>query len=165
MNLKSLLLLGLVIISSFAFTYSNQDSGELIVKKPRIYNFDNEIEFEEFVNLKLDKTHENLLDPQVSKSEIADVMQSWRDLHRKCGEYLKERSFDWGVESGTVSIFQKIYFDSDGSIENYFFKVQNEDISFEKKEEFSAILETFCETYRIKLQRNKPFAQCGKTRY
>ena len=129
------------------------------------YNFDNKEEVSEYNRLDLDKTHPNLLNPNLSKDDYQEIIESWKSLHQEIGSYLAKNDFDWGVEDTSVTIVHKIYFTPEGEIKNYFFNILNEEVPMEKKEKFGELVSNFSANNRISIQRDQSFAQCGKTRY
>lgn len=128
-----------------------------------IYNFHNTEDLEKFRNLKLDDSYDNLLNPQIDNFE--EVLNSWTEFHQRIGQFLADNNFAWGVDDENILMMQKIYFSANGEIEHYFFNVVNKNVSAEKKEEFSKLLEVFSKDNKINLQRLEGFAQCGKTKY
>ena len=130
-----------------------------------VFNFDNKEEFSEYMSLNLDESHPNLLNPEISKSDYKSVIESWTGLHQRIGAFLEENKFTWGVPDDAIRIVHKIYFGRNGRIENYFFRIANEEVSKEKKEEFANLIAAFARTHRMDLQMDHSFAQCGKTKY
>ncbi len=134
-------------------------------KEIGVFNFDDKQELSEYDKLNLDETHPNLLNPQISKSDYDSVMKSWTDLHQRIRQYLSENEFNWGVEDSSITIVQKIYFNSSGEIENYFFNVLNKNVTKEKKERFANLISAFAKDNRIEFKKEGKFAQCGKIKY
>lgn len=130
-----------------------------------VFDFDNKEELSAYTKLNLDKTHPNLLNPQISKSDYNSVVKSWTDLHQRIGGFLSENNFDWGVKDSTITIVQKIYFKPNGEIKNYFFNILNKNLTKEKREQFSNLITNFAKQHSIKFQSDESFAQCGKTKY
>lgn len=138
-----------------------------VVQTDRIstYNFDDKKQLFEFKGLKLDEDHPNLLNPQISKTNISLVKEAWIDLHQKIGESMDEKDFQWQVADSSITIVHKFYFNPEGKIEHYFFNVLNENVSMEKKEQFAKLVAGFAVNNRIIYQSDTKFAQCGKTKY
>lgn len=155
---STVILLFALLFSSIGFCQSSKDSIQ-------VYYFSNSDLLKTYESLDLDASHANLLNPQESKEEINAVIASWSDLHQRIGKYLAEKDFKWGSEDENVGILQKIYFDKTGNITHYFFRVFNEDVTEEKKEEFADHLRAFAKSNTISIKRDQQFAQCGKTRY
>ena len=132
----------------------------------RVVNFDNKIAFNDMQALDLDSTYLNLLDPRYSDaSEYEPIIKSWTDFHQKVSQFMEEESFKWEVTDSTISIVNRIYFDKNGNIEHYFFRVLTPSITTKKRAEFEKVLQKFSKNTKIDLSRESPFAQCGKTKY
>lgn len=131
----------------------------------RVYNLDDKEQSEKAKQLKLDDAYANLLNPQVSKDEFKAVYGSWSDFHKEIGEYIKQENFNWGVADSTITLVNKIYFDKEGKVEHFLFKVWNEKVSNDKKAEYQLLLNKFIENSGVNLKRDKQFAQCGKVKY
>jgi len=163
--LKSILVIS-VIIGINSCKGKNEDNIESDeIKKVRVFNFDNKIELSEFNKLKLNETHPNLLNPEISKSEYNTIAKSWIDLNQNIGKYLSNKKFTWGVKDSTITVIQKFYFNKDGEIKTYFFRLKNKNISKEKKEQFSNLITDFAKDNKINIKKDKSFAQCGKAKY
>ena len=140
-------------------------SNMLKTNNVAVYNFSDSIEFQQFIALELDKTHANLLNPQVSKDSINEVVAEWTKYHQSLGAHLAQNNFEWGVQDSLVKVFHKIYFTEGGQVKHHFFNVFNQDMSAEKKDEFSKQIKAFDENVKLDLNRQSPFAQCGKASY
>ena len=92
-------------------------------------------------------------------------MKSWTDLHQSIGKYLSENEFKWEVKDSSITIVQKIYFNTNGEIENYFFNVLNKNVTKEKQEQFANLISSFAKGNKIQFKKDEKFAQCGKTKY
>ncbi len=131
----------------------------------KIFDFDNKTELSDYERLSLDKDHPNLLNPEISKNEMNTVIDSWTALHQNIGKYLHENDFEWQVEDEQIMIVHKFYFNPDGKIHTYFFKILNEGISDSQREKYSELIVEFAKSNKIGLTRDSQFAQCGKTKY
>ncbi|MDB4158058.1 hypothetical protein N9609_01060 [bacterium] len=165
MNLKNtfwiLLIIGLVSCKQKSTEKKNE-----LVKEIKVVNANDKIAFAEFRELNLDSTYTNLLDPRnVTESEYKIVTESWSEFHKKVSKFIKEENFKWEVPDSTISIVNRIYFDKNGTIDYYGFKILNPSISAEKNEEFKKVLEKFSKEIKLELKRDKQYAQCGKTKY
>ena len=159
----------LIIFGMIGCQDKNEGSPEKIqnseANKIKVFNFGNEQELAAYNKLNLDKNHPNLLNPQISKREYNKVLNSCTNLHQRIGKYLSKNKFDWGVKENSITLVQKIYFNSEGKIENYFFKVLDENVTEGKKEQFANLVLNFAEKNKIQFESNGKFAQCGKTKY
>lgn len=134
-------------------------------EKVGVFNFDNKNELSAYNSMNLDDTHPNLLNPKISDSDFNSVKESWVDLHKRIGKHLTANNFEWGIKDETVTILQKIYFNRNGEIENYFFRVLNQNVTLEKKKKFAELIAAFASNNQIEFKSDKSFAQCGKTKY
>ena len=142
------------------------EKKDQIAKEPKVVNFDNKLAFQEFSKMNLDSTYINLLDPRnVSESEHKSVIKSWTEFHQKVSKFIKEENFKWEVPDSTISVLNRIYFDKNGNIDYYAFKILNPSIAAEKQSEFENILEKFSKEIKLDLKRDEQYAQCGKTKY
>ncbi|TBW30050.1 hypothetical protein [Gramella sp. KN1008] len=131
----------------------------------RVFDYEDRTEFSQYEQLNLDKDHPNLLNPEISKNEMDKVIASWTELHQNIGQYLQENDFEWQVEDSEIMIVHKFYFNPDGSIHSYFFKMLNEGISASQRKKYSELVTEFAKTQKIGLTKDFQFAQCGKTKY
>lgn len=165
---NSLVLLTITILSACQTGAEKQQQNELSANDNNqviVYNYDNKKAFEAFKQQNLDATHANLLNPQIAKDDMKQIVASWTELHQEVMTVMKEHQFDWGVEDSTVGVLDRIYFDKKGQITAYFFRVLNEHVDQNKTEEFAAILQDFSKNHSISIKRDSAFAQCGKVSY
>ncbi|MCX2718030.1 hypothetical protein [Lentiprolixibacter aurantiacus] len=130
-----------------------------------IYDFANEADKNKFDKLNLDETHPNLLSPQISTTDFDQIMESWTELHQEIGKYLNANDFDWQVDDHNINILHKFYFDPNGKIKSYFFRILNNEVSYSKRKEYAGLVLAFARDYQLPLNRDAQYAQCGKTRY
>jgi hypothetical protein len=130
-----------------------------------VYNMSDEEQLATYGKLDLDATHPNLLSPQLSEDRFEEVLEAWKGIHQQIGNHLKEQEFQWGSEAESISILHKIYFQADGQISHYGFRIMNPDVSDQAQQEFGRLLATFLPQQTIEIERASTFAQCGKTRY
>lgn len=143
----------------------NQDIENTESNNPNVVNYDDKMTFEEIKKLKLDDYYPNLLDPKLSsESDYKKVVLSWTKFHQEISSYLKEAQFQWEAADSSISIVNKIYFDKDGRVEYYVFRITNPSVSAKKKAEFTQIILDFSKNVKIDLIREEQFSQCGKTR-
>jgi len=149
-----------MLVGSISFSANAQNQTGV-----RTYDFNVEDQREQFQSLSLDDDHPNLLNPEISADDIDQVRQSWGSLHQQIGSFLKENQFDWEVEGDDIAIVHKIYFTPEGQMRHYFFRVINEEVTLEKRQEYAQLLMEFSKKHVLDLDREEPYAQCGKTRY
>lgn len=144
----------------------NNSSAEQDVNNPiEIFNFDDKEALSKYGSLRLDSTHSNLLNPQIAVEDFKEVRNVWIKLHQDLNKYLSNNAFDWNSSDSSISILHKIYFQKDGKVKYHFFRVFNANVSENTKKEFSNLLSKFDSSYKINLQRDSAFAQCGKASY
>ncbi|MCC1484532.1 hypothetical protein [Winogradskyella immobilis] len=166
-SVKKMVLLIAFCIINISCKNNNQEQklARLKTSSVAIYNFADKENFNAFNRLELDKTHPNLLNPQVSKSNYNDIRTSWTKLHQDIGNYISKNDFDWNTNDSIINIVHKFYFKPNGSISHYFYNIRNSNISDETKSEYGKLLQQFSNTNKISITRGSTFAQCGKTKY
>ncbi|QCK16698.1 hypothetical protein DCC35_19145 [Mangrovivirga cuniculi] len=133
--------------------------------KPITFSLAEEEELKKLDSLNLDSSYANLLSPAYNSEEnIKEVRRSWSKLHQDLGKYLVEQNFNWGINDSSISLFNKIYFSEDGTIDYYAFKVITPSVSDDKVDEFELLLKEFSSEVKLDLNQKKNFAQCGKSR-
>ena len=131
----------------------------------RIYDFDNNDLRAEYTKLGLDSTHANLLNPRISQTDFDQIMKTWTDLHENIVEHLDRNGFTWQTKERNIEIPHKFYFEPNGKIKSYFFRVYNEDATPAKRREYARLISGFAKSQRIEFKSTTQFAQCGKTKY
>lgn len=147
-------------MSLLIFKASSQTPKEI-----KVYDFANKEDLDKYEQLNLDEDHPNLLNPDISKTDMNKVIASWTELHQDIGKYLEENDFEWKTNDEEIMIVHKFYFNPEGKIHSYFFRILNEDISEEKRQQYSKFVKKFAESNTLGLSRDSQFAQCGKTKY
>ena len=156
----------LLIIGLISCKQKSTEKETEVIKVPKIVSGNNEMAYNEIKKLNLDSTYTNLLDPRnVSESEYKIVVESWSEFHKKVSQFIKEENFKWEVPDSTITIFNRIYFDKNGTIDYYTFKIKNPSVSSEKQAEYEKVLQKFSKEVKLDLKRSEQYAQCGKTKY
>ncbi|MUP44637.1 hypothetical protein E0K83_02625 [Gramella sp. BOM4] len=148
-----------LLISLLSFSAISQNTETI-----KVYDFDSDPEVVKSIGPKLDESHPNLMNPQISKTEYESVTGSWSSLHQEIAKFLTAKDFEWETEAEQILIVHKFYFDPDGTIHTYVFNLLNEDIDKQQRQAYSSLVSEFAKNYNIGLTRDKQFAQCGKTR-
>lgn len=155
-----LFIFGLFVCNGQESTYSNKEN------QPQVINRDNLDAVKKFREMDLDSFYDDLLNPNnVSEAERKEVVKSWSDFHKKIIAYLKESNFDWNSDEESIRINNRIYFEKDGSVNYYVYKIENSTISEQTKQEFHSVLERFVSENKINFTKDKVFAQCGMVEY
>lgn len=113
----------------------------------------------------LDDTCPNLLDPRISKDKIDKINAAWLDLNKAIGQHLAENNFDWKTEEPYIKAWHKFYFHKDGSLHKYLFNFRGKEISAETKEAYKKVMQEFGKIYKLPLEQDSAFAQCGKAAF
>lgn len=151
----------ILLFSCFWLLIGCQESSE-----KRVMNLEIATDLKKVKELNLDENHANLLNTRTSsKEEQQEVMSSWKNFHQQVGDILKEEKFSWGIGDSNVTMVNKVYFNKNGNVTYYMFRVINESVSLEKRKEFENIMMNHIDNIRIDLQRDTQFSQCGKVKY
>ncbi len=129
------------------------------------FDYENKEELNKYSELNLDATHPNLLNPKISEKDYDMVMKSWTDLHQNIGKYLDKNDFEWEIDEPEISVFHKFYFEPNGKIKSYFYRVWNKNVTSNKRKEYAKLISEFAKTHQIDFKKDHQFAQCGKTKY
>ena len=140
---------------------ANSQKQEVI----QVFDFNKQPEIVKTKSSELDKDHPNLLNPEISKNETTKVRDSWIKLHQNIGKYLEANGFKWEVDDPEIMILHKFYFEPNGTIKTYFFRVFNEEVSNDQREAYAELITDFAKTHRIAITKDSQFAQCGKSKY
>jgi hypothetical protein len=77
-------------------------------------------------------------------------------------KYLNQNSFRW---NNRVRIFNRVYFEPDGSISYYLVNLKPSGLDEEKQKAFLSLLNNFIQHYKINITANSKFAQCSPVIY
>lgn len=128
-----------------------------------IFRFSDSEALRTYEGLQLDASHPNLMNPQISDTDYDTVIHEWTQLHQALGQQLASEDFNWGVTDSTVKIVHKIYFNPEGKITHYFFRVLHPTMADSTKVQLAKVIQAFANNYSIGINRNERFAQCGKS--
>lgn len=87
-----------------------------------------------------------------------EFLSQYRKMMQEFGNFLRDHNFQWGEQT---TFFQRIYFDSNGTIDYYFVNFDNSNLSKEQKEHFKKLLQDFSGNYQFPMQADSKFAQCA----
>lgn len=94
------------------------------------------------------------------------MREAYIKLLQDFGIFLNENNFRW---EKPTRCFNRIYFNSDGTIDYFLFnflsKTAEEKLSEEKQNEFKHLLNRFIQDYTFSLTAETKFAQCSPTTY
>lgn len=92
----------------------------------------------------------------------ANLHKAYVEFLKNLGSFLKSHQFKWEKQT---RCYNRIYFNSTGTVDYFFYNFSREQISAEKEEEFGRLLKLFVEDYRFTLAANENFAQCSPVKY
>jgi len=96
---------------------------------------------------------------QVDKDQI---INAWTKLNKDLSVYAKKNGFDWKSQSRG---FNKVYFNKDGSIHLFFYRIDKDYFTYKEQEQFHKLINQFVKDYRFDIQLKKPFTFCGGVVY
>ena len=108
----------------------------------------------------------NAADTSRSVFKEEEVLNKFQEEYvkmlRSFGTFLSENDFKW--ETSTKG-FNRIYFNADGSIDYFLFRINEENFPEERLNEFQRILNLFIQEYKLDITAPKKFVQCGGINY
>ncbi|MFN1834665.1 hypothetical protein AB2B38_005330 [Balneola sp. MJW-20] len=121
--------------------------------------------WEDYKKADLDQYYPDLMSPENRKENFEEVYRSWGEFHQKVYSILKKEGFTWGSDDPQIYVLNKIYFNPEGEVQHYFFRILNDSVSMEKRKKFKAILESNFGELKISYSQTEVFAQCGKSAF
>ncbi|MDZ7756902.1 hypothetical protein [Rhodohalobacter sp.] len=94
----------------------------------------------------------------VFEGRQTDFIDSYRKLISDISSHLVSNGF---LFDGDTRMFTRIYFDTDGFIEHYYYSSKQAGFSLEQEEQFNSLLEPFLSSYKFNQKADKPYAQCS----
>lgn len=103
-------------------------------------------------------------DPQLAlfNGRESDFVSSYRQLISDISSQLNSNGF---ILDGDTRMFTRIYFNSDGTINHFYYSGDQAGFSTEQEEQFDQILTPFLSDYSFSQTADKPFAQCSPIIY
>ncbi|MFM2269196.1 MAG: hypothetical protein RL757_2637 [Bacteroidota bacterium] len=117
---------------------------------------------------KLDKIYKSAVnnDPQFAvfktPEEQADLQKAYVTLLQNLGKFLKSKGFKWEKET---KCFNRIYINSDGTIDYFLYNFSKNQVAPEKQAEFEILLNEFIKTQKFPITAKEKFAQCSPVKY
>lgn len=88
------------------------------------------------------------------KGRDDEFFEAWKKLLQDISAFLWKNSFKWDSPTRCFNVF---YFDKDGTIDYYFYKIDD----FKKTGEFEKLMNEFIKDYKFPLKAEMKFKQCG----
>ncbi|WP_345949510.1 hypothetical protein ABDD95_21945 [Mucilaginibacter sp. PAMB04274] len=117
--------------------------------------------------MKLDKAYGSALDADSTKAvfkgqKTGEFIKAYTQMLNNLQVYLNQHGFIWDKPT---RIFNRIYFEPDGSISYYLVNLKTTSLNEEKQKQFVALLKDFIQNYKINITGNTRFAQCSPVLY
>lgn len=90
------------------------------------------------------------------------VSKAYIQLLTDLGNFLASKNFEW---ERSVSGFNRIYFDKDGSIDYFIYTFRGDVLSPYQVSQFDQLLNEFIKNYTFPLHADVKFAQCSPVTY
>lgn len=84
------------------------------------------------------------------------------NLLKALSKHLKANNFSWGKNT---RCFNRIYFNSQGTVDYFLFNFRPGELTAEKEQQFEKLLATFIKDYKFPLPAKSKFAQCSPVTY
>jgi len=113
----------------------------------------------------LDKQYKSAIgagDVVFKGDDEARLITAYTTMLYDLNKYLNQNNFRWNSK---VRIFNRIYFEPDGSISYYLVNLEPTGLDVEKQKAFVDLLSKFIQYYKIKITANTRFAQCSPVVY
>jgi hypothetical protein len=115
---------------------------------------------------KLDSIYTNALDDgtgiYVFENED-EIMKAWTEMLQDISSFLRKKEEMRKID---IHVFQRVYFNKDGKIDYYLYKIRNsEQISEEQILQINEFLNDFVENYQFSLSADRNFVQCGMAKF
>lgn len=96
-------------------------------------------------------------------AEEVKFINAYTQMLGDLAKYLNKNGFWWG--NSRTRIFNRIYFEPDGSISYYLVNLEPAGMEKVKQNAFLFLLNNFIQHYKIKIKANSRFAQCSPVLY
>lgn len=119
----------------------------------------------------LDSLYQGAVDVDTTKAvfKTEEAEDQWLKAYQKMlvdfGDFLYNHQYKW---KKSTRIFNKIYFNRDGSIDYFLYHFSGEPSDRPSEEEqvvYGKLLQEFIQTYRVPVSAPVCFTQCGPVRY
>ncbi|MER2996996.1 hypothetical protein [Pontibacter populi] len=97
-----------------------------------------------------------------SPDQQAELLQAYVKLLQDLGAFLRANNFKWNTEARGAN---RIYMQPDGRIDYFLFHFPEGQLTPEKEQQFTQLLDSFIRNYRFAITAPEKFAQCSAVRY
>lgn len=93
---------------------------------------------------------------------INEFYDNYLNMLKEFGRFLNENDFKW---EKTTKGFNRIYFNTDGSVDYFLYNFKEGEISEEKELRFNQLLNEFIKNYKFPMTNEHKFVQCSPVNY
>jgi hypothetical protein len=97
-----------------------------------------------------------------SPEEQQILQKAYGDFLQDLGKFLKTNNFKW---EKLTKCFNRIYINSDGTVDYFLYKFSKDQITEEKEKEFERLLNIFLKDHKFPASAKEKFAQCSPVKY
>jgi hypothetical protein len=90
------------------------------------------------------------------------LQKAYSTFLQELGKHLKENNFKW---EKLTKCFNRIYINSDGTVDYFLYKFSKDQITEEKEKEFERLLNIFLKDHKFPASAKEKFAQCSPVKY
>ena len=94
--------------------------------------------------------------------EQENLQKAYVHFIKELATFLNENNFKWGNQT---RCFNRIYFNSDGTVDHFLYNFQKDALTAQKEKEFDRLLNIFIRDHKFPLTANEKFAQCSPIKY
>jgi len=155
-------LISIIWIGIIGIPACKSQTNEASANLPVVIAANDSIAYGNFKRKNIKKAYGNILDSQNhTQKEYDSLVSKWTVFLKKISVFMKERNFKWDVPDSVIKVRNQIYFDKDGKVDYYTFKILTPGVSPQKQEEFSRILREFSKQTKLNIIKNTKYKQCG----
>lgn len=92
----------------------------------------------------------------------SEFYDSYKKLIIDIASHLRKNDFQF---NGKTRMFTRIYFNSEGDIEHFYYSSDQAGFSNKQEQQFNSLLQPFLSEYQFSQTANRPFAQCSPVVY
>ena len=91
-----------------------------------------------------------------------EVSKAWQKMLQDISSFLRKKE---EMRQININIFQRVYFNKDGKVDYYLYKIINlAELTEEQVQQVADLLNEFVKDYQFSLSADKGFVQCGRAK-
>lgn len=114
----------------------------------------------------IDERYEDAMNTNTQKAVFnereSEFYNSYKQLIYDIDSHLRKNDFHF---NGETRMFTRIYFDTDGTIEHFYYSSDQAEFSADQVKQFNSLLKPFLSDYQFSQTADRPFAQCSPVVY